>query len=147
MCRCHFDLLEKNQHVNGTTQSSSHPIGTFHAATQRIHNAIVNEFGDRSISTETSNTGITSSDAIELEDRPEHNDLDDFRILEQEGVSIHLQCLKFRVSFSFSVMFLLCGGFSASRLDTLFPQSRKFKDLFKETRIVSPCKSIVAHLQ
>ena len=78
MCRCHFDLLEKNQHVNGTTQSSSHPIGTFHAATQRIHNAIVNEFGDRSISTETSNTGITSSDAIELEDRPEHNDLDDF---------------------------------------------------------------------
>lgn len=78
MCRCHFDLLEKNQHGNGTAQSPAHSIGTFRAATQRIHNAIVDEFGDRSISTETSNTGITSSDAVELEDRSEHNDLDDF---------------------------------------------------------------------
>ena len=77
----HLDLQERHAHPNGTTHSVSHPPGSFHAATRRIHNAIVDEFGDRSV-TESLDTGITSPDEIELEERhsthTERIDLDEF---------------------------------------------------------------------
>ena len=69
ICRIHLDLLEKNPHVNGSTYSSPFPIGSFHAATRRIHNVIIDEFGDRNV-TEAFDTGISSSDVIELQDIP-----------------------------------------------------------------------------
>ena len=77
----HLDLQERHAHPNGTTHSISHPVGSFHAAARRIHNAIVDEFEDRSL-TEILETGITSADEIELEDRhsthTERIDLDEF---------------------------------------------------------------------
>jgi hypothetical protein len=42
-----LDIWEKNSHPNGT--SSTHlPIRSFHAATQHIHNVLIEEFGDSS---------------------------------------------------------------------------------------------------
>ena len=68
LCRIHLDLLEKYAHPNGSTHSSPQPARSFHAVTRRIHNAVVDEFGDRSV-TETLDTGISSRDEIECEER------------------------------------------------------------------------------
>lgn len=62
MCRIHLDLIEKDEHPNGSTQSLTLPLGTFNAATRRIHNAIVDEFGDGSV-TETGDTRISSDES------------------------------------------------------------------------------------
>ena len=81
LCRIHLDLLEKYAHPNGSTHSSPQPVGSFHAATRRIHNAVMDEFGDRSV-TETLDTGISLTDETELEERHSSNteqiDLDEF---------------------------------------------------------------------
>jgi hypothetical protein len=81
LCRIHLGLLEKNAHPNGTTHSSPHPVRIFHAATRRIHDAVVDEFGDRSI-TGTPDTGSSSPDDIELQECHSSNtgqiDLDEF---------------------------------------------------------------------
>ena len=66
--RFHLDLQERHAHPNGTTYSASLPIGNFHTATLRVHNAIVDDFGDRGV-TDTLDTGITTPDEIEVEDR------------------------------------------------------------------------------
>jgi hypothetical protein len=75
-----LDLQGKNAHPNGTTHSSPQPVGTFHAAIRLIHDTVVDEFGDRSI-TGTLGTGI-SVDDIELQEshssNTEHIDLDEF---------------------------------------------------------------------
>ena len=76
-----MDLLQKYAHPNGSTHSSPPPVRSFHVATRRIHNVVMDEFGDRSI-TETLNTGITSPDGIELEEchssNTERIDLDEY---------------------------------------------------------------------
>ena len=77
----HLDLQERHTHPNGTIHSVSYLLGSFHTATRQIHNVIMDEFGDRSI-TETLDTGSMSVDETELEDRhsthTERIDLDEF---------------------------------------------------------------------
>jgi hypothetical protein len=63
-----LDLLERHAHPNGTTHSSPLPVRSFRAAPQRIHDAVMDEFGDRSV-TGTFETGISSPEEIELQDR------------------------------------------------------------------------------
>jgi hypothetical protein len=63
-----LDLLEKHAHPNGTTHSSPQPVCSFRAASRQIHDTVMDEFGDRSI-TGTLETGISSPEEIELEDR------------------------------------------------------------------------------
>ncbi|KAF8574557.1 hypothetical protein K439DRAFT_1624236 [Ramaria rubella] len=48
ICRFHLDLQQINDHPNGSTTSHSLPLGSFHAVKERIHRAIVDEFGDLS---------------------------------------------------------------------------------------------------
>jgi len=47
ICRFFLDIRQRNDHPNGTSQSSQ-PVGSFHAVAQRIHTAVVEEFGDPS---------------------------------------------------------------------------------------------------
>jgi hypothetical protein len=68
VCRIHLDLLEKHAHPNGATHSSPQPVRSFRAAPRQIHDAVMDEFGDRSV-TGTLETGISSPEEIELEDR------------------------------------------------------------------------------
>ena len=76
-----MDLLQKYAHPNGSTHSPPPPVRSFHAAMCRIHNAVMDEFGDRSI-TETLDTGIASPDEIKLEECHSSNtekiDLDEY---------------------------------------------------------------------
>jgi hypothetical protein len=58
ICRCHLALQERVAHPNGT-HSEHHPVMSFRAATQKIHNSLMDEFGDPSVD----ETGI--SEAIE----------------------------------------------------------------------------------
>jgi hypothetical protein len=70
VCRINLDLLARHAHPNGTTHSSPQPLRSFRAAPRRIHDAVMDEFGDRSvIGTGTLETGISSSEEIELQDR------------------------------------------------------------------------------
>ncbi|KAF8574279.1 hypothetical protein K439DRAFT_1624460 [Ramaria rubella] len=48
VCRFHLDLQQRNYHPNGTNSSHTLPLGSFHAVTERIHRAVVYEFGDLS---------------------------------------------------------------------------------------------------
>jgi hypothetical protein len=59
VCRCHLALQKRLPHPNGTTHSEHHPVMSFRAATQKIHNSLMDEFGDPSVD----ETGI--SEAIE----------------------------------------------------------------------------------
>jgi hypothetical protein len=59
ICRCHLALQERVAHPNGTTHSEHHPVTSFRAATAKIHNSLMDEFGDPSFD----ETGI--SEAIE----------------------------------------------------------------------------------
>ncbi|KAF8486637.1 hypothetical protein JB92DRAFT_1515042 [Gautieria morchelliformis] len=59
ICRCHLALLERVAHPNGTT--AHHPITSFRAAAQQIHNSLVEEFGDPSVS----ETGISESQKLD----------------------------------------------------------------------------------
>ncbi|KAF8496637.1 hypothetical protein JB92DRAFT_2834577 [Gautieria morchelliformis] len=66
ICRFHLALQERVAHPNSTTHSSQHLITSFHAATRKIHNSLMDEFGDLSIEE------IGTSEAIEphREDNP-----------------------------------------------------------------------------
>jgi hypothetical protein len=48
ICRFHLDLQRRNAHPNTNTSPDlpTISIGSFHAATQRIHDAVMAEFGD-----------------------------------------------------------------------------------------------------
>jgi hypothetical protein len=59
ICRCQLALQERVAHPNGTTHSEHHPVTSFRAATRKIHNSLMEEFGDPSVD----ETGI--SEAIE----------------------------------------------------------------------------------
>ncbi|KAF8579741.1 hypothetical protein K439DRAFT_1620291 [Ramaria rubella] len=48
ICHFHLDLQQRNDHPNGTNTSQSLPLGSFHAVTERIDRAVVDEFGDLS---------------------------------------------------------------------------------------------------
>ncbi|KAF8519157.1 hypothetical protein JB92DRAFT_3094971 [Gautieria morchelliformis] len=81
ICRCHLALQERVAHPNGTTHSAHHPVMSFHAA-RHIHNSLMEEFGDLSVS----ETGIPESHkqddpsaskvvGIKLEDIPRGREL------------------------------------------------------------------------
>ena len=116
MCRIHLDLLQKYAHPNGSTHSSPPPVRSFHAATRRIHNAVMNEFNDRSV-TETLDTGISSPDEIELEERhpsdTERIDLDEFpwvgrSLGEMESTPPVIECQNSGKHSSYSVFHFCC---------------------------------------
>ncbi|KAF8490876.1 hypothetical protein JB92DRAFT_3100623 [Gautieria morchelliformis] len=50
ICRCHLALQERVAHPNGTIHSAHHPVTSFRAATRHIHNSLIEEFGDLSVS-------------------------------------------------------------------------------------------------
>ncbi|KAF8579755.1 hypothetical protein K439DRAFT_1620295 [Ramaria rubella] len=66
ICRFHLDLQQRNEHPNGSITSHSLPLGSFHAVTERIHRAVVDEFGDLSFN-ESFGTEASQED-IELQD-------------------------------------------------------------------------------
>jgi hypothetical protein len=68
VCRIHLDLLERYSHPNGATHSSPQPVRSFRAAPRQIHNTVMDEFGDWSV-TGTLETGFSSLEEIELQDR------------------------------------------------------------------------------
>jgi hypothetical protein len=49
ICRCHLALQERVAHPNGTTHSEHHPVTSFGAATRKIQNLLLEEFGDLSV--------------------------------------------------------------------------------------------------
>jgi hypothetical protein len=49
VCRCHLSLKERVAHPNGTTHSEHHPVTSFRAAARKIHNSLMEEFGDPSV--------------------------------------------------------------------------------------------------
>jgi hypothetical protein len=55
-------------HPNGTTHSSPPSVRSFSAVPRRILDAVMDEFGDWSV-TGTLETGISSPEDIELQDR------------------------------------------------------------------------------
>ena len=65
ICRFHLDLQEKNAHPNNSRDLSTIAIGSFRAANQQIHDAVMEEFGgslgDESVE------GEAAMDGIELE--------------------------------------------------------------------------------
>ncbi|KAF8573868.1 hypothetical protein K439DRAFT_1624751 [Ramaria rubella] len=65
ICRFHLDLQQRNDHPNGSTTSHSLPLGSFHAVTERIHRAVVDEFGDLSFNESIGTEG--SQEDIELQ--------------------------------------------------------------------------------
>jgi hypothetical protein len=67
ICRCHLALQERVAHPNGTTHSEHHPITSFRAATRKIHNSLMEEFGDPT----RNETGI--SESIEPHGNPSSN--------------------------------------------------------------------------
>ncbi|KAF8532137.1 hypothetical protein JB92DRAFT_1588614 [Gautieria morchelliformis] len=50
ICRCHLALQERVAHPNGTTHSAHYPVTSFRAATRHIHNSLMEEFSDPSVS-------------------------------------------------------------------------------------------------
>ncbi|KAF8579767.1 hypothetical protein K439DRAFT_1523618 [Ramaria rubella] len=59
-------VLRRNDHPNGSITSHSLPFGSFHAVTERIHRAVVDEFGDLSFNESFGTEG--SQEDIELQD-------------------------------------------------------------------------------
>ncbi|KAF8574289.1 hypothetical protein K439DRAFT_1624441 [Ramaria rubella] len=66
ICRFHLDLKQRNDHPNGSNTSHSLPLGSFHAVTERIHRAVVDEFGDLSFNESFGTEG--EQEDIELQD-------------------------------------------------------------------------------
>ncbi|KAF8585215.1 hypothetical protein K439DRAFT_1616156 [Ramaria rubella] len=66
ICRFHLDLQQRNDHPHGSNTSHSLPLGSFHAVTEKIHRAVVDEFGDLSFN-ESFGTEESQED-IELQD-------------------------------------------------------------------------------
>ncbi|KAF8579753.1 hypothetical protein K439DRAFT_1620294 [Ramaria rubella] len=62
ICRFHLALQQRNDHPNGSNTSHSLPLGSFHAVKERIHRAVVNEFGDMSF-----NESLGTEEDIELQ--------------------------------------------------------------------------------
>jgi hypothetical protein len=69
VCRCHLALQERVTHPNGTTPSEHHPVTSFRAATRKIHDSLMDEFGDPSID----ETGISEAIEPHGEDGPSSN--------------------------------------------------------------------------
>ncbi|KAF8575528.1 hypothetical protein K439DRAFT_1623529 [Ramaria rubella] len=65
ICHFHLDLQQRNDHPNGSNTSHSLPHGSFHAVKERIHRAVVNEFGDLSFNESFGTEG--SQEDIELQ--------------------------------------------------------------------------------
>ncbi|KAF8585206.1 hypothetical protein K439DRAFT_1616151 [Ramaria rubella] len=65
ICHFHLDLQQRNEHPNGSNISHSFPLSSFHAVTERIHRAVVDEFGDLSFN-ESFGTEASQED-IELQ--------------------------------------------------------------------------------
>ncbi|KAF8576834.1 hypothetical protein K439DRAFT_1622558 [Ramaria rubella] len=65
ICHFHLDLQQRNDHPNGKNTSHSLPLGSFHAVTERIHRAVVDEFGDLSFNESFVTEG--SQEDIELQ--------------------------------------------------------------------------------
>ncbi|KAF8575118.1 hypothetical protein K439DRAFT_1545665 [Ramaria rubella] len=66
ICRFHLDLQQRNDYPNGSNTSHSLPLNSFHAVTERIHRAVVDEFGDLSFN-ESFGTEVSQED-IELQE-------------------------------------------------------------------------------
>jgi hypothetical protein len=80
VCRCHLALQERVAHPNGTTHSEHHPVKSFRAATRKIHDSLMDEFGDPSVD----ETGISEAVESHGEDGPSSNAIS---ALEPEEVS------------------------------------------------------------
>ncbi|KAF8574282.1 hypothetical protein K439DRAFT_1624438 [Ramaria rubella] len=65
ICHFHLDLQQRNDYPNGSNTSHPFPLGSFHAVTERIHRAVVDEFGDLSFN-ESFGTEVSQED-IELQ--------------------------------------------------------------------------------
>ncbi|KAF8579778.1 hypothetical protein K439DRAFT_1620311 [Ramaria rubella] len=65
ICRFHLDLQQRNDHPNGSNTSHSLPLGSFHAVKERIHRAVVDEFGDLNFNESFGTEG--SQEDIELQ--------------------------------------------------------------------------------
>ncbi|KAF8583644.1 hypothetical protein K439DRAFT_1617348 [Ramaria rubella] len=65
ICHFHLDLQQRNHHPNGSMTSHSHPLNSFHAVTERIHRAVLDEFGDMSFNESFGTEG--SQEDIELQ--------------------------------------------------------------------------------
>ncbi|KAF8574550.1 hypothetical protein K439DRAFT_1624232 [Ramaria rubella] len=65
ICRFHLDLQQRNDHPNGSNTSHSLPLDSFHAVKERIHRAVVDEFGDLSFNESFGTEG--SQEGIELQ--------------------------------------------------------------------------------
>ncbi|KAF8579557.1 hypothetical protein K439DRAFT_1524119 [Ramaria rubella] len=66
ICHFHLDLQQRNDHPNGSNTSHSLPLGSFHAVKEKIHRAVVDEFGDLSFNDSFGTEG--SQEDIELQD-------------------------------------------------------------------------------
>jgi hypothetical protein len=82
ICRCHLALQERVAHPNGTTHSDHHPVTSFRAATRKIHNSLMEEFGDPSVD----ETGISGAIEPHGEDGSSSNPISESAI-ELEEVS------------------------------------------------------------
>ncbi|KAF8573381.1 hypothetical protein K439DRAFT_981295 [Ramaria rubella] len=63
ICRFHLELQKRNECPNGTKASPSHStLSTFRAATERIHQSVMDDFGDlefnESLGAEASNQNV-----------------------------------------------------------------------------------------
>lgn len=67
MCRMHLDLLQRHVHTSSNTHLPFYSMDSFRGARQQIHNAIVDEFGDRDVIGSLA-AGTSSSNANELQD-------------------------------------------------------------------------------
>ena len=74
ICRFHLDLQERNAHPNANTAGGlpTISIGSFRVASQRMHDAVIAEFGDSHVGTE----GSRPREAV--------GTLDDISLLEME---------------------------------------------------------------
>jgi len=81
VCQFHLELHKRNSHPNGTPFDAPPPSGSFKAATQQVHGAIIEEFGDlnfnESLGGELSQGGIGLQD-VESHHTEEHIDLQEF---------------------------------------------------------------------
>jgi hypothetical protein len=52
ICRLHLDLQRQNAHPNANWSLPTLSIGSFHAASRRMHEAVMAEFGDPPVAME-----------------------------------------------------------------------------------------------
>ncbi|KAF8573876.1 hypothetical protein K439DRAFT_1553993 [Ramaria rubella] len=67
ICHFHLDLQQRNDHPNGSNTSHSLPLGSSHAVKERIHRAIVDEFGDLSFNESFDTEGSQEDIQVELQ--------------------------------------------------------------------------------